>query len=406
LGGHTLAEGDQITLNGSTGDIYIGELPTEAVDWTKEAVRFFGWADQRARMSVLANADTPAQATTARELGAVGIGLCRTEHMFFEPDRLKSFRKMILASEDVQRQTYVEELRLHQIKDFEGIFKAMNSTSVCVRLLDPPLHEFLPSVDENEEISSLAAELGVRGEELKSRIDQLRETNPMLGHRGCRLGVTFPDVYRMQVRALCSALVRHTKNKGKLTLKIMLPLIMHHVELKILLSDLRKSLETEISGLDKSLRKKVLSQIQWGTMIELPRACLIADQFAKDLDFVSFGTNDLTQTALGISRDDSNKFLPRYMELGIFEEEPFASIDVDGVGQLVRMAVERLRNENPKINIGVCGEHGGDPASIEFFESLGFHSVSCSPFRVPIARLAAARSRIGQARSPRKRKKK
>jgi pyruvate,orthophosphate dikinase len=394
LGEHLLREGEEITLNGSTGEVYRGELPAEVMNWGKEATQFFQWADAESNLVVWANADTPTQAKTARELGAKGIGLCRTEHMFFEASRLKSFRKMILSHSTEERAPFIEELRIHQAKDFLEIFQAMNQLSVCVRLLDPPLHEFLPSTGEKNEIDSMAAELHLSSSDLLTRMETLKETNPMLGHRGCRLGITFPEIYRMQVRAIVEALSEHLRSNGKMICKIMIPLVMHPQELKEILEDLKSVVELQLQSLPKPIAKKLRQSLQWGTMIELPRACLVADEIAPMVDFVSFGTNDLTQTTLGISRDDSNRFLPVYIEREIFQEEPFESLDQRGVGQLVRLAVEKIRQTKPQVEIGVCGEHGGDPQSIEFFENLRFDSVSCSPFRVPIARLAAARSAL------------
>lgn len=405
LGEHSLKEGEEITLNGSTGEVYAGELPTEAMSWSAETTQFFRWADEAADLLVLANADTPLQAQTARDLGAQGIGLCRTEHMFFDADRLRDFRKMILSDSSEQRESFLKNLEKHQTEDFYGLFGAMKDLSVCVRLLDPPLHEFLPHIEEEEELRVLASELSLGINELKQRIESLRETNPMLGHRGCRLAITFPEIYRMQVRALFNALHRHQKHSKKTICKIMIPLVMDARELDLILKDLKSAAQDEVEGLPRAEQKTLLSRVQWGTMIELPRACLVADKIAEQVDFISFGTNDLTQTCLGISRDDSNRFLPDYISREVFANEPFESLDVNGVGALVSQAVQLARRANKKIEIGVCGEHGGEPKSVAFFQSLKFDSVSCSPFRVPIARLAAARAKSESMSSKRRGKK-
>ncbi|TVQ79918.1 MAG: pyruvate, phosphate dikinase [Bradymonadales bacterium] len=389
IGDVVLREGDVVTLNGSTGEFYRGELPTLATSWSREAEKYFGWADRFARMQVLTNADTPVQCQTALELGAKGIGLCRTEHMFFEPSRLRSFRRMILTEDQATRLEEIQTLRAHQTRDFIEIFRVMNSRSVCVRLLDPPLHEFLPKLEDEAELRVLSEDLGMSPFDLKRRLQSLEESNPMLGHRGCRLGISFPEVYQMQVLALVGALATHLANGGRLECKIMLPLIVAAPELDYLLSRLKR---LALSEVPQKFHSKLMKSIKWGSMIELPRACMVAGDLAKDLDFVSFGTNDLTQTGLGISRDDSHKFMSVYLEKGLFPAEPFEQLDQEGIGQLIRFAVEALRKANPKIEIGVCGEHAGDPSSIEFFEQLGFDTISCSPYRVPVARLAAARA--------------
>lgn len=407
LNGAEIVEGAKLTLNASRGDIYLGELPTEALSWNEAAQKFFGWADRTANMSVLANADTPEQALLARDLGARGIGLCRTEHMFFELDRIRSFRKVVL-SDEASRQEYIGELLPFQKEDFVGILREMNKYSVCVRLLDPPLHEFLPREGDTEELERLSSELGINLSELRSRIRQAAEVNPMLGHRGCRLGITFCEIYEMQIRALAQAQLESLKSGIQTELKIMIPLVIDPKELEFLLPRLKEVFETELDGLDSKLARKLRRLVKWGTMIELPRACVVADQIAPLVDFISFGTNDLTQTSLGISRDDAAKFVPSYLEHQILADEPFEVLDRAGVGALVEMAVEKSRSENSTIEIGVCGEHGGDPKSIAFFDDLQFHTVSCSPFRVPIARLAAGRvnSEKKKKRTMRGRKKK
>lgn len=386
-------EGDEITLNGSTGEVYLGSLPTAPTTWGASARTFFSWADQNSRMPVLANADTPEQARLSVELGARGIGLCRTEHMFFDKERIRIFRLMILTESLEERVQRAKELEDFQRSDFVGIFKAMKGFSVCVRLLDPPLHEFLPKLDERDEIANLSKDLKISEIKLRHRIEQLHEANPMLGHRGCRLGVTFPEIYSMQVRALATALVECLREKSKTTLKIMIPLVMSAKELAFLLDFLKSDYETAVrnaSGEQRSFIKAAERHTRWGTMIELPRACVIANEIAPLVDFVSFGTNDLTQTTMGISRDDAAKFVPAYIEHGLLKADPFESLDLSGVGRLIALAVNEGRKVNPHLEVGICGEHGGDPDSIRFFNQHRFNSISCSPYRVPVARLGAA----------------
>lgn len=397
--GKSFFEQDWITINGSTGDVYLGELPTEPVTWGKTAQKVFSWADRFARIPVLANADTPEQARLAVELGAQGIGLCRTEHMFFDKDRIKKFRLMILSESRDERVVAAEALREFQASDFEDLFTEMKRFSVCVRLLDPPLHEFLPKEDSRAELDVIKAELGISESKLLVRIQQLHEANPMLGHRGCRLGVTFPEVYEMQVRALADALYRSVGKREGVTLKIMIPLIMSELELKYLLGRLKIIFADQIEtlcGQDSARLKACERLVRWGTMIELPRACLVAGKIASMVDFFSFGTNDLTQTTLGISRDDASKFIPSYIENEILKSDPFETLDQEGVGRLIQWAVSEGRKANPGLELGICGEHGGDPESVAFFERHRFDSVSCSPFRVPLARLAAARARLAK----------
>lgn len=400
LGGQKFQEGSLLTLNGSTGEIYLGELPTEAVSWTKAADQFFGWADDVAELQVFANADTAEQVKMARSLGAKGVGLCRTEHMFFETDRLRDFRKMVLSKNKEQRDEVVTKLKEHQKSDFIGILSAMNSLSVCVRLLDPPLHEFLPSREDDVEIQKLAGELKCASAEVKERILKLEELNPMLGHRGCRLGITHPDVYRMQVRALAEAMLKVFESKKKTKLKIMIPLVSTEKELEVLLPLLKDEYFQALEGSRQAAAVK--NNTEWGTMIELPRACVIADKIAPLVDFLSYGTNDLTQTTFGLSRDDSGKFLGQYQENNILSIDPFESLDQEGVGELISLSLQKARKAKPKIQIGVCGEHGGDPASIQFFQQQKFNSISCSPFRVPTARLGAARAKLSLKSSTRK----
>ncbi|MDB5039023.1 MAG: pyruvate phosphate dikinase, partial [Bacteriovoracaceae bacterium] len=395
--GQSFSEGDWITLNGSTGEVYLGELPTAPVTWGKTAQMVFSWADKIAKIPVYANADTPEQARLAIELGAKGIGLCRTEHMFFDKERIKKFRLMILSENEVDRKKAAESLRTFQREDFVGIFKAMKNLSVCVRLLDPPLHEFLPKSENKEEIQILTGELKISESKLLLRIQQLHETNPMLGHRGSRLGITFPEIYEMQVRALAESLYRSIADKNPVVLKIMLPVIFSELELKVLLLNLKKAFYEQLNELTKdrpNLLKACEKAVKWGTMIELPRACIVSKKIAPLVDFFSFGTNDLTQTTLGISRDDASKFIPDYREQGILSVDPFETLDQDGVGKLIELSVTEGRKANPNLDIGICGEHGGDPESVQFFRKLGFDSVSCSPFRVPMARLAVARAEL------------
>ncbi len=392
IGSQEFAEGAWVTLDGSTGRIFEGNLPTEPVRWSPSAKAIFGWADETSSIQVLANADTEDQALLARDLGAQGIGLCRTEHMFFDKERIHQFRLMILADDE----SSVQKLSIYQEDDFFKIFTAMKDLSVCVRLLDPPLHEFLPREEQRDELSLLAENLNWPEERLKNRIAQLQETNPMLGHRGCRLGITMPRLYEMQTRALARAMVRFWNTNHRIVLKVMIPLVMNPQELKVLLASLKKAFSDEVEQQfsDLGVLKKILKYVKWGTMIELPRACVVADQLAGMVDFFSFGTNDLTQTTLGLSRDDSARFIPAYIEKGLIKADPFESLDQDGVGQLIKLAVERGRIGNKQLDIGICGEHGGDPESIKFFRGLQFDSVSCSPFRVPMARLALAKAEL------------
>ncbi|MEO0411610.1 MAG: pyruvate, phosphate dikinase [Pseudomonadota bacterium] len=385
-----LRHGDVITIDGATGDVIAGEVPTIQPELAGDFATLMVWADKVRRMAVRTNAETPADAKTAREFGAEGIGLCRTEHMFFEADRILAVREMILAEDNAGRQAALDKLLPIQRQDFDDIFDVMAGLPVTVRLLDPPLHEFLPR--ESSEFEDLATSLGVETDMVRRRVHELHEFNPMLGHRGCRLGVTYPEIYAMQARAIFEAALGVKERSGQAPIpEIMIPLVATKKETAILRKLVDETAQTvfgETSG-----------QIDYlvGTMIELPRAALQAGSIAEGAEFFSFGTNDLTQTALGISRDDASRFLTEYVEQGIYPRDPFVSIDVEGVGELVRIGVERGRATSPDLKLGICGEHGGDPASIDFCESVGLDYVSCSPFRVPIARLAAAQAALKSA---------
>jgi pyruvate,orthophosphate dikinase len=349
------------------------------------------WSDAVARMKVRTNADAPADAKRARDFGAVGIGLCRTEHMFFQEDRISAMREMILAETLKDREKALKKLLPFQRRDFVGIFTAMKGCPVTVRLLDPPLHEFLPH--EPEAQRSMARKLGIKPADVKRRVEQLHEMNPMLGHRGCRLAVTYPEILKMQVRAIVEAMITCKKKRVDARPEIMIPLVGTRKELAML----RALTEETILEVRKAKKFTGKLDIPIGTMIEIPRAAITADEVAEVADFFSFGTNDLTQMAFGYSRDDASVFLPEYIEKGILERDPFDAIDQGGVGQLVDIAVRKGRTSRPRIKLGVCGEHGGDPSSIEFFETVGgcgLDYVSCSPFRVPIARLVAAQAAL------------
>lgn len=386
--GYVLKKGEILTLDGSTGEVFMGEVKTVEPKLDAHFERIMKMADKYRRMGVRTNADTPNDAKVARRFGAEGIGLCRTEHMFFGPDRIDIVREMILAEDTSGRVEACNRLLPIQRGDFAGLFNEMEGLPVTIRLLDPPLHEFLPH--DEDEINALAKRLGKDAKTLASRIDALHEFNPMLGHRGCRLGITFPEIYLMQARAIAEAVVE-VKAKGKKVLpEIMIPLIATKKELQIL----RTHVENEVRAVQKE--KKVEFEYSIGTMIELPRAAITAGEIAEIADFFSFGTNDLTQTTLGLSRDDAGRFLGSYVNSGIFEVDPFVSIDQKGVGQLVKMGIDLGRASRPNLKVGVCGEHGGDPASIRFFDQVGMDYVSCSPFRVPVARLAAAQATLAK----------
>jgi len=381
-----IKEGDLITIDGSTGRIILGEVKTVKPEISGEFSKLMNWADNYRKLKIRTNSETPLDSKTARDFGAEGIGLCRTEHMFFDEERILSVREMILSKTKDDRLLALSKLLPHQKKDFIDIFKIMNGLPVTVRLLDPPLHEFLPRTDK--EIGEVASSLNIPIKELEGRISELHEQNPMLGHRGCRLGISFPEIYEMQCRAIFEALVQCKKQKVKSIIpEIMIPLVSTEAEIKIM-KDLvirtAKQVESE---------KKIKLNFLVGTMIELPRAAIKANDIAKHAEFFSFGTNDLTQTTFGISRDDSGKFLNDYIENKIFDIDPFVSID-EGVGDLIEIASEKGRMQNKKIKLGICGEHGGDPKSIELCAKIGLNYVSCSPYRVPVARLAAAQAQL------------
>ncbi|MCJ2177450.1 pyruvate, phosphate dikinase [Novosphingobium album (ex Hu et al. 2023)] len=387
IGKRELKEGDILTLDGASGDIMAGEVPTIEPELAGDFATLMVWADKHRRMKVRTNAETPADCKMARQFGAEGIGLCRTEHMFFDASRISAVRQMILAEDEAGRRTALEKLLPEQRADFAAIFEIMRGLPVTIRLLDPPLHEFLPHADE--EFAELSDEIGIGVDTLKRRAGELHEFNPMLGHRGCRLGITFPEIYEMQARAIFEAACDVAKAHGEAIVpEIMIPLVATKKELEIL-----KALVARVA-VQVFEEKGSTLEYMVGTMIELPRAALMAGEIAEVGEFFSFGTNDLTQTTLGLSRDDAGKFLPVYVQQGIFARDPFVSLDVDGVGQLVSLAAERGRVTRPDIKLGICGEHGGDPASIAFCEKTGLDYVSASPFRVPIARLAAAQAAL------------
>ena len=381
----TLKKGDKITIDGGTGVVYQGAVPTVPAGLAGEFEKLMGWADELRTLRVRANADTPHDAHTARAFGAEGIGLCRTEHMFFGEDRIAAMREMILSDDQAERARALAKLLPFQRSDFEGIFTAMNGLPVTIRLLDPPLHEFLPT--EQKQIEELAKAMGLSAQTVAARAKDLHEQNPMLGHRGCRLAITHPEIYAMQVRAILEA-AKTVKQKGvDVRPEIMIPLAFSKAELDAM-KKITDEIAAELGG------AAALPEYHFGTMIELPRAALLADELAKTAEFFSFGTNDLTQATMGLSRDDAGRFLPAYVDGGLPPKDPFVSLDQSGVGQLVSMACERGKKTRPNIKLGVCGEHGGDPSSIEFFHKVGLAYVSCSPFRVIIARLAAAQCAV------------
>ncbi|WP_377846469.1 pyruvate, phosphate dikinase [Bosea sp. UC22_33] len=388
VGPTTLKAGDFVTIDGGNGQVLLGEIKMQKPELSGEFATLMGWADKVRRLKVRANAETPDDARTAREFGAEGIGLCRTEHMFFEGDRIQAVREMILAQDDKGRRAALAKLLPVQRQDFVQLFTIMSGLPVTIRLLDPPLHEFLPQGDK--EIGEVAAALGVTPEALKHRAAELHEFNPMLGFRGCRLAVAFPEIAEMQARAIFEAAVIAAKETGKPVIpEVMVPLVMGKPELDLV--------KARIDAMAKAVIAESGTKIDYqvGTMIELPRAALRAAEIAESAEFFSFGTNDLTQTTLGISRDDASSFLGSYTAKGLLDADPFVTIDQEGVGELVKLAAERGRKTRPGIKLGICGEHGGDPASIGFCESVGLDYVSCSPFRVPIARLAAAQAALG-----------
>ena len=386
MGGHVYKEGDWISLNGSTGEVYDGQVSTVDADLSGDFAKIMELAEKYTKMDVRTNADTPKDATVARKFGAKGIGLCRTEHMFFEGDRIKAMREMILSKDEEGRREALKKLLPMQRQDFEGIFMAMDGFGVTIRLLDPPLHEFVPHQLATQK--ELAAEMGLSIEEVKLACDSLEEFNPMLGHRGCRLGCTYPEITEMQARAIIEAALDAKAKGAKVIPEIMVPLVGIIEELKMQADIIHKTAEKVFSERNDQIEYKV------GTMIEVPRAALTADKIAEVADFFSFGTNDLTQMTFGFSRDDAGKFLKIYQEKGILKNDPFAILDQQGVGQLVRMGTEKGRATKPKLKVGICGEHGGEPSSVKFCASLNMNYVSCSPYRVPIARVAAAQAAI------------
>ena len=388
LNGKEYHEGDAISLDGSTGNIYDGIIPTVDATIAGEFGRIMGWADKYRTMKVRTNADTPADAKKARELGAEGIGLCRTEHMFFEGNRIDAFREMICSETVEEREAALEKILPEQQGDFEALYEALEGNPVTIRFLDPPLHEFVPT--EEEDIKKLADAQGKTVDQIKAIIDSLHEFNPMMGHRGCRLAVTYPEIAKMQTRAVIRAAINVQNAHPDWTVKpeIMIPLVGDVKELKYVKKFVVETADAEIAAANSSLKYEV------GTMIEIPRAALTADEIAKEADFFCFGTNDLTQMAFGFSRDDAGKFLDAYYDAKIFENDPFAKLDQTGVGKLMDMAITLGKPVNPNLHVGICGEHGGDPSSVEFCNKLGLDYVSCSPFRVPIARLAAAQAAI------------
>ena len=390
LGGYTFHEGDYISLDGTTGKIYKGDIKTNEASVSGDFGRVMGWADEFRTLKVRTNADTPADAKKARELGAEGIGLCRTEHMFFEEDRIAAFREMICSDTVEEREAALDKILPYQQGDFEALYEALEGNPVTIRFLDPPLHEFVPT--EEEDIKKLAESQGKSVETIKNIIASLHEFNPMMGHRGCRLAVTYPEIAKMQTRAVIRAAINVKKAHPDWNVKpeIMIPLICEVKELKYVKKTVVETADEEIKAAGIDLEYEV------GTMIEIPRAALTADEIAKEADFFCFGTNDLTQMTFGFSRDDAGKFLNAYYESKIFENDPFAKLDQNGVGKLMEMTIKLGRPVNPNLHIGICGEHGGDPSSVAFCHKIGLDYVSCSPFRVPIARLAAAQAAIAE----------
>ena len=382
--GQTVKKGDWISIDGSSGQVMLGQVPTVEPSFSASFDTMMGWADDKRRLAVRTNADTPHDSEVARNFGAEGIGLCRTEHMFFEGDRIVAVREMILADDEAGRRQALAKLKPIQRLDFEGIFTAMDGLPVTIRLLDPPLHEFLPH--EPAQQAQMAEEMGVSLSQIEAKITSLHEFNPMLGHRGCRLGITYPEIYEMQVEAIFEAAV-NVRAKGVNPLpEIMIPLVGTEREF----SDLKAMVDRVAVAVEGTIEYLV------GTMIEIPRAALLADQIAEQAEFFSFGTNDLTQLTFGYSRDDAGKFLPEYVAQGILADDPFQSLDQEGTGQLVRLGTERGRSTRPQLKVGICGEHGGDPSSVGFCHEVGLDYVSCSPYRVPIARLAAAQAALAE----------
>jgi len=384
--GKKYIEGDWISLDGSTGNVYGEQLPTVEPEMAGDFATFMSWADEIRTLKVRTNADTPKDAAVAVKFGAEGIGLCRTEHMFFEADRIFAFRQMIVSNSVEQRKKALEKILPMQRSDFEGLFTEMKGHPVTIRLLDPPLHEFLPQ--DEEEINALAKELDMPAADLKNVIKNLHELNPMMGHRGCRLAVSYPEIAEMQTRAIIEAAINVNRKGMNVVPEIMIPLVCDVKELKFVKDVIVKTADAVIKEAGVNLEYKV------GTMIEIPRAALLADEIATEAEFFSFGTNDLTQMTYGLSRDDAGKILEDYYQAKIFENDPTAKLDQSGVGKLMKMAVAGGRATRPDIKLGICGEHGGDPSSVEFCHEIGLNYVSCSPFRVPIARLAAAQAAV------------
>jgi len=384
--GKTVKKGDWISLDGTTGEVMIGQVATQEATLSRDFATLMKWADETRQLKVRTNADTPHDAEVARKFGAEGIGLCRTEHMFFEGDRIIAVREMILADDEAGRRKALAKLKPMQREDFEGIFKAMNGLPVTIRLLDPPLHEFVPHEEDQQQ--EMAEEMGVPLEVIQQKVASLHEFNPMLGHRGCRLGVTYPEIYEMQVEAIFEAALNVRKRRVKALPEVMIPLVGTVREL----ADLKEMIDRVAAEVTKGSKTKLDYMV--GTMIEVPRAALVADKIAEQAEFFSFGTNDLTQMTFGFSRDDAGKFLPIYVEKEILPADPFQSLDQEGVGQLVQMGTERGRKTRKNLKVGICGEHGGDPDSVIFCQQTGLNYVSCSPYRVPIARLAAAQAAL------------
>ncbi len=399
VGGKEFREGDEISIDGSTGNVYEGRIPTVDATIAGDFDRIMTWADKYRRLKVRTNADTPRDAKKARELGAEGIGLCRTEHMFFNEDRIESFREMICAETLEEREKALDKILPLQEKDFEALFESMEGNPVTIRFLDPPLHEFMPT--DEEDIRKLADAENKSMEHIRNQIDALKEFNPMLGHRGCRLDVTFPEIAKMQTMAVIRAAVKVQKKHPdwKVVPEIMIPLVGDANELKYVKSTVVETADEEIAKAGSDLKYEV------GTMIEIPRAALTAGEIAKEADFFCFGTNDLTQMCYGFSRDDASKFLQAYYDAKIFENDPFTKLDQNGVGKLMEMAIAQGRAENPKLQLGICGEHGGDPSSVEYCHNIGLDYVSCSPYRVPIAKLSAAQAAIKEKKAKEAKKK-
>jgi pyruvate,orthophosphate dikinase len=387
VAGREVREGDVITIDGATGEVMVGEVPTVEPELAGDFGVLMVWADKVRRLKVRANAETPLDCKVARSFGAEGVGLCRTEHMFFDAARITAVRQMILAEDEKGRRVALDKLLPEQRDDFAQIFEIMAGLPVTIRLLDPPLHEFLPH--EEEEFAEVAEAAGVGVEALKRRAAELHEFNPMLGHRGCRLGVTYPEIYEMQARAIFEAAVEVAEKTGAAPIpEVMVPLVATRRELELMKAVIDKAAAAVFAEKGRTIEYLV------GTMIELPRAALKAGEIAEVGEFFSFGTNDLTQTTLGVSRDDAGRFLTTYVDKGIYAKDPFVSLDIEGVGELIEIAAERGRKTRPGIKLGICGEHGGDPASIAFCETIGLDYVSASPYRVPIARLAAAQAAL------------